>query len=213
MSLNRAIARLELPAGDCFQYAVMETLTGGKMLRRSFLQVLAGGVLAGMVPAVYAGDSKAPRESVAEKLGERMNGILNGATKAEAFRIAHKPSEKPEGKHVSGYPVLSAAKEQGKDFAKRLSALVQDEKSLFSAQARCFSPGVAFRLWKEKESVDVVVCYKCWGLRLTARDADGEVLHEAGGGFKANYDAWVKLAKEAFPEDKQIQALGEGGRL
>ena len=61
MSLNRGIRRLELPVGDCFQYAVMETLSGGKMLRRSFLQVLAGGVLAGMVPAVYARDSKAPR--------------------------------------------------------------------------------------------------------------------------------------------------------
>jgi hypothetical protein len=183
------------------------------MLRRSFLQVLAGGVLAGVVPAVYAKNPKGTRETVAEKLGERMTAILNGATKAKAFRIADKPSEKPEGKHVSGYPVLSAAKEQGKDFAKRLSALVQDEKSLFSAQARCFSPGVAFRLWNERESVDVVVCYTCWGLRLTARDADGKVLHQTGGGFKANHDAWVKLAKEAFPEDKQIQALGEGGRL
>jgi hypothetical protein len=191
----------------------METLSGGKMLRRSFLKVLAGGVLAGMVPAVYARDSKPPRESVAERLGERMTAILKGATKAEAFRIADKPLEKPEGKHVSGYPVLSAAKEQGKDFAKRLSALVQDEKSLFSAQARCFSPGVAFRLWKDKESVDVVVCYMCSGVRLTARDADGKVLHQTGGGFKDNYDAWVKLAKEAFPDDKQIQTLGEGGRL
>jgi hypothetical protein len=191
----------------------METLSGDKMLRRSFLQVLAGGVLAGVVPAVYAKNPHATRERVAEKLGERMTAILNGATKAEAFRIADKPLEKPEGQHVSGYPVLSAAKEQGKDFAKRLSALVQDEKSLFSAQARCFSPGVAFRLWKDKESVDVVVCYMCWGLRLTARDADGEVLHQTGGGFKANYNAWVKLAKEAFPEDQQIQGLGEGGRL
>jgi hypothetical protein len=191
----------------------METLSGGKMLRRSFLQVLAGGVLAGVVPAVYAKNPKATRETVAEKLGEHMTAILNGATRAEAFRIAHKPLETPEGKHVSGYPILSAAKEQGKDFAKRISALVQDEKSLFSAQARCFSPGVAFRLWKEKESVDVVVCYMCWGLRLTARDADGKVLHQTGGGFKANYDAWVKPAKETFPEDKQIQGLGEGGRL
>jgi hypothetical protein len=191
----------------------MKTLSGGKMLRRSFLQVLAGGVLAGMVPAVSAGDSKAARESVADKLGKPMTAILNGATKTEAFRIADKPSEKSEGKHVSGYPILTAAKEQGKEFAKRLAALIQDEKSLFSAQARCFSPGVAFRLWKEKESVDVVVCYQCSGLRLTARDADGKVLHQTGGGFKANYDAWVKLAKEAFPDDKQIQALGEGGRL
>jgi len=183
------------------------------MLRRSFLKVLAGGVLTGMVPAVYARDSKPPRESVAEKLGERTTGILDGATKAEAFRIGDKPSEKPEGKHVSGYPVLSAAKEQGKDFAKRLAALLQEEKSLFSAQARCFSPGVAFRLWKENESVDVVVCYMCSGLRLTARDADGKVLHQTGGGFKENYDAWAKLAKAAFPDDKQIHALGEGGRL
>jgi hypothetical protein len=213
MSLNRASWVVELLRFGAFQYPVMETLPGEQMLRRSFLQVLAGGVLTGMVrlPAVY-GDKPAA-ETVAEKLGERMTAILNAATKAEAFRIADKPLERPEGKHVSGYPVLSAAKEQGKDFAKRLSSVLQDEKSLFSAQARCFSPGVAFRLWKDKESVEVVVCYMCWGLRLTARDADGKVLHQTGGGFKANNDAWVKLAKEAFPDDKQIQALGDGGRL
>jgi hypothetical protein len=190
------------------------------MLRRSFLKVLAGGVLAGALPlaVTHAKDgekpaAKEPREKVAETLGEQTIAILNGATKAEAFRIASSPSKNPEGKHVDGYPILSAAKEPAKDFAKQLSSLVQDERSLFSEQARCFTPGVAFRLWKDKESVDVVVCYQCWGLRLTARDADGKVLHRTGGGFKANHDAWVKLAKKAFPDDKEIQGLGDGKRL
>jgi hypothetical protein len=150
------------------------------------------------------------RQTVAERLGERMVEILKGATKVEAFRVRGQPAEKAEqGKSVGGYPVTATAKEQGPDFARRLGALVQEENSLFSAQARCFNPGVAFRLWKEKESVEVVVCYQCWGLRLAARDAEGKEIHRTGGGFKANFDAWVKLAKEAFPDDKQIQSLGE----
>ena len=192
----------------------MENLNGNLMLRRSFLRLLAGGIVAGTVrlPSVHAKDGPKP-ETVGERLGEAMTGILNGATRVEAFRIANKPAEKPEGKQVGGYPILSAAGEQGKDFARRLGSLVQDEKSLFSAQARCFSPGVAFRLWKEKESVDVVVCYKCWGLRLTARDADGKVLQRTGGGFKANSNAWVKLAKGAFPNDAEVQGLEGGARL
>ena len=147
---------------------------------------------------------------MAETLGERMTTILKGATRVEAFRVDPKRSKKPQGKHVDGLTVLSTAKEQGTQFAKRLSELLQDEKSLLSEQARCFFPGVAFRLWKEKESVDVVVCYQCTGLRLIARDGAGGELHRTGGGFKANYDAWVKLAKEAFPDDKQIQGLGRG---
>jgi hypothetical protein len=190
------------------------------MLRRSFLRMLAGGFVAGMVrlPDVFANDQAGPpaerrRETVAERLGERMTAILGGATKVEAFRIADRPSEKAEREHVSGYPVLSTAKEQGKEFAMRLSSLLQEENSLFSAQARCFNPGVAFRLWKDQESVDVIVCYQCTGLRLIARDGEGREIRRTGGGFKANSDAWVKLAKQAFPEDKEIQALGERGRL
>ena len=186
------------------------------MERRTFLRMVAGGVIAGVVrlPELQAGEVKQlgaqeSKQKVAEELGDRMIGILNGATKVEAFRIAGRPADKPEGKHVNGHAVLSAAKEQGKEFARRLAALVQDEKSLFSAQARCFNPGVAFRLWKEKESVDVVVCYQCSNLRLVARDAGGKDLHTVAGGFKENYDAWTRIAKDAFPDDKEVQALGD----
>jgi hypothetical protein len=192
----------------------MENLKGNLMLRRAFLRFMAGGVVAGIMPlpSVRAKDGPKP-ETVGERLGEATTRILNGATRVEAFRVGDKPAEKPEGKQVGGYAVLSAAGEKRKDFAKRLASLVQDEKSLFSAQARCFSPGVAFRLWNERESVDVVVCYKCWGLRLTARDAAGKVLHRTGGGFKENFDAWVKLAKAAFPDDNEMQGLEGGERL
>ena len=189
------------------------------MLRRKFLALMAGGVAAGLtgLPAVLAVDKSRPgdrAETVAERLGGRMVEILKGATKVEVFRVSGKPAEKAEpGKSIGGYPILSTGKEQGQDFARRLSSLVQEENSLFSTQARCFNPGVAFRLWKDKESVEVVVCYQCWGLRLAARDAEGKEIHRTGGGFKANFGAWVKLAKEAFPDDKQIQSLGEtGGR-
>jgi hypothetical protein len=84
------------------------------------------------------------------------------------------------------------------EFAAKLAAAVQEEQSLFSVQARCFLPGVGFRLWRGKESVDVIVCYLCTGLRLVAPDAEGKVLGRAGGGFSANWSCWSASPKRRF---------------
>jgi hypothetical protein len=68
---------------------------------------------------------------------------------------------------------------------------------------------VAFRLWKDKESVDVIVCFGCSNLRVIARDADGKELAKASGGFGPDKSDLLKLTKEAFPDDKEIQGIGE----
>jgi hypothetical protein len=89
-----------------------------------------------------------------------------------------------------------------------------ENATYFGDQAKCFEPGVAFRLWKEKESVEVIICFHCANLKLTAKggkadanDDDGIPKSGGFGGAEGSYGRLAKLAKEAFPDDKHIQAL------
>jgi hypothetical protein len=137
--------------------------------------------------------------------------ILSGATRVECFRIdprtADKGEGKPSAKHIDGYPFTATAKEQGRDFAGKLTAALKEEKS-YGPPARCFFPGVGFRAWKDKESVDVVICYMCSNFYAVARDADGkEVARTQLTGFGGNWAAFVELAKAAFSDDPAIQKL------
>jgi hypothetical protein len=172
-------------------------------IRVGWWAALAVGVLA----AAAADEPAAPSDKVKERLGDKAVGLLQGATRVEVFRVA--PEEaKPGEKSVGGYRVAATGAEQKKEFAGRLTAVLLKDETYFGTQSRCFLPGVAFRLWDEdKQSVDVVICFGCSNLRVIARDADGKEVKTAAGGFGPDKGALLKLAKEAFPDDRDIQGL------
>jgi hypothetical protein len=158
---------------------------------------------------VGADDSTKPSEKVKERLGDKTIAILRGATKVDVFRISPNMAKKDEEKQIGGYPITATGAEQKKEFAAKLAAVLLEEKTYFGQQARCFNPGVAFRLWKDKESVDVVICFACTDLRLVSRDADGKEIKSTSGAFGPDIQPLLKLAKEAFPDDKEIQGIKE----
>jgi hypothetical protein len=148
-----------------------------------------------------------PVAKVKARLGEKTIALLDGATKVEAFRIDGKA--RAGDKAVAGFRITGTGKEQGKPFAGRLGSGLQQEKTLFGKQARCFIPGVAFRAHKGDESVVVLVCFVCKNLRLVAIDARGVEQPPISGAFGPRLGPLLALAKEAFPKDKEIQALAE----
>jgi hypothetical protein len=156
-------------------------------------------------------DDKPPEvpANVKDKLGERTLAVLRGATRVEAFRVVADRDPKADEKQVGGYPVTATAKEQGKEFTAQLAPLLLDERTWFSKrQYKCFEPGVAYRLSDGKESVEVIICFKCRDLRLTTRDADGKEVQKAFGHFEdALFEPLAKAARVAFPDDKEIQGL------
>jgi hypothetical protein len=157
-------------------------------------------------PAIVKG-GEAPKQG----LPEAARKILSGATRVECFRIDPRTSdsgdEKPGGKAIDGYPITATAKEQGRAFAGKLVDALNDEKS-YGPPARCFFPGVGLRVWKGKESLDVIICFSCSNFYVVARDEDGkEVARTAQAGFDAAITSWVKLARQAFPDDAAIQKL------
>jgi hypothetical protein len=186
------------------------------MLPRPMALWLAG--LAICLLAAAEGAENAPSKKVKERLGDNTVAILQGATRVEVFRID--PDNSAKGaKRIGGYAITATEKEQGQEFTGKLADALLDDATYFGDQAKCFEPGVAFRLWKEKESVEVVICFHCANLKLTTNGAKGDAINDGGhpksgafGGDKGSYGRLAKLAKEAFPDDKDIQTLKDNAK-
>jgi hypothetical protein len=176
---------------------------------------LATGLALSVVLAGTAREEKAvePSKNEVAFFGDEVLDFLKGATKVEAFRIKPEKTDKEGVKTVGGYPITATGKEQGKDFAGKLRDVVMSKDTYEGRGAKCFEPGVAFRAWTDKkESVEVIICFHCSNLALIAYDANGKaVVKDVFGAFGGtpSWTALVKLAKEAFPDDKEIQALPE----
>src|SRR5207253_10776293 len=138
--------------------------------------------------------------------------VLKAATKVECFRI--KPDRTNEDvKRIGGYPIVEVGKEGNKDFAGRLTSVLFTDATYEGASKKCFEPGVAVRIWTDKkETVEVIICFHCENFALTCYDAKDKVVKQdafAPFGGTPTWRVLVKLAKEAFPDDKAIQSLNE----
>ncbi len=117
-------------------------------------------------------------------------------------RVGRKPSGYME---IGGYEILAQAKDQDKAFAGKLATILFDEKTYnFEVAKGCeFDPGVAFRVWKDKASAIVLLCFACDELEIQ------QDKHRGHEDFDAKRGELLKLAKLALPDDKDIQALEE----
>jgi hypothetical protein len=143
-------------------------------------------------------------------LDRRTTTILSGATKVEVFRVAGKepPTEASSGElRIGGFRVLSQGKDQGRVFADRLAAVLSQWKTYSFTYAKCYWPGVAFRVWKGEEIVDILICFKCDNLYCGPPTMSARVT--ASFSESPNRARLVALAKEAFPDDQEIQGLTE----
>jgi hypothetical protein len=145
-------------------------------------------------------------------LDRQSRAIFAGATRVEVFRLGTpvrpvtKPKEKGE-KRFGGFEVTAQGADQGRQFADKLAAILSDEKTYTDRFAKCFDPGVGYRIWKGTESVEVLICFKCGNLYCGPPTENAQE-NAAFNGSPREADL-RKLAMEAFPDDKEIQALGE----
>jgi hypothetical protein len=144
--------------------------------------------------------------------------LLKNATRVEVFRIYDKTDpdikEKPQlldNLSVSGFPVWAQGKDQGNDFASRLAEVLNDKQTYTDVFVRCFWPGVAFRAWKDDEYIDIVICFKCENLYCGPPREENSTAGNVSFFRTPARPRLVQLAKEAFPDDKEIQALPESG--
>ncbi len=170
---------------------------------------VAGAILCCAAAVTAYGEARPAAPTAKSFLGDRAVRIIEGATKVEVFRIEPMMPPKYAGRTIEGYPVLSQGKDQGPDFAKRLAAVLLDDKTYdFDRAKGCiFSPGVVFRFRNGAELVEVITCYQCSEFKIVVKDARGDVVRKVGEDFDHARPALVKSAKDAFPVDTAIQAL------
>ena len=134
---------------------------------------------------------------------------LKAATRVETFRVDPGYGLGTNKTQIGGYGISSTGKEQGKEFASKLSAiLLKPETYFFEKAKRCmFQPGVAYRLWKDQDAVEVVVCFSCDEIEVFVKDGAGKITHYSGEDFDNARAGMVALARQAFPNDKEVQSL------
>ncbi|KAF0242454.1 MAG: hypothetical protein FD180_3905 [Planctomycetota bacterium] len=162
--------------------------------------------------AAWAEDEKpkGPSDKVKAWMGgDRPVGIIAGVTRVECFRVNPEKPREAMGKECGGYPIISTGKEQKREFGLKIAAIVFDEKTYDWEKAKkCeFAPGVGFRLWRDKDWVDVVLCFSCDEFEISTIPPGEKERKSAHEDFDASRAALVKLCKEAFPEDKEILGL------
>ena len=134
---------------------------------------------------------------------------LKGATRVEAFRVDPSREAKANDAWIGGYVISATGKEQGKEFAAKLSAVLLSPTTYsFLNRKRCmFVPGVAYRFWKDQEVVEVTVCFHCDDLMVLVKDGSGKMLHYSGSAFDDARAEMVALARQAFPGDDEVQSM------
>jgi hypothetical protein len=151
------------------------------------------------------------------RLDGRTEDILRHATKVQAFRIDSKEgSTGGEAKggakvggfrRVGGFRVLARGKDQHPKLAAELADILADGRTYSDEWVMCFWPAVAFRVWKGKEVVEVLICFECDNLYCgPPRDRAEENVSFFRSPRRADL---VRLAKRALPDDPDIQAIEE----
>jgi hypothetical protein len=94
-------------------------------------------------------------------------------------------------------------------FGHRLAAVFFNEKTYDFASAKgcLFDPGVIFRVWNGSQYLDLILCFQCNEFKFRLTDESGKELRQGGEDFDRSRAALLALAKEAFPNDREIQSL------
>src|SRR5436309_1250664 len=103
-------------------------------------------------------------------MSDRGMAILRNPAKVEVYRVKSPseqraqertaPATRPaDAEKIDDYPLLARGKDQDAPFAKRLPAIFLDERTFdFNSAKGCiFDPGVVFRVFSGKDSMDLVL--------------------------------------------------------
>ncbi len=148
-----------------------------------------------------------------ERYGDAVVAILKGATRVEIVRIEREVPGVvfPVQPTFGGYPVSAVGKEQGEVYAVALGkVLLEDARQPMTKPANFFEPWIGFRLWKDKEKVEVLFDPVSHNVQVIGYDADGKILKQTlNVAQPTTYNALLKRAQEAFPADRALRRVKE----
>jgi RNA polymerase sigma factor (sigma-70 family) len=161
--------------------------------------------------------AKGPAEGLRQRYGDKTVAILLGATKVEAFRLSRDDRVGPgkddgKVKRFAGYAVTATAPGQGEKFAKKAAALLLDRNNfvLNMASKDEFVPDIGLRFWKGKDFAELTLCYREWSeVKVIFPDPVAQGVEFPSVDFGPGRKAFVELARQLFPRDREIQGLDE----
>ena len=172
----------------------------------------AAGGLALVAAVIIVGCSSKSSQELEGMVGTDTITTIRNSEEVETFRIESKsyfPEHRdPEGERINGFLVIRKGQTQRAEFGKRLRAILLRDSSYKESGAKCFEPGVVYRFNHDNKSVDVLICFMCDNV-----DIQPNSKHQAGidvqlaGLTKEARNELLKLTKEAFSDDPEIQAI------
>jgi hypothetical protein len=142
-----------------------------------------------------------PAPRVVRFLGERAAQTLTDAARVEIYRVKDKRANEGQ-KAVGGYVIEAAGREQGEAFARRVAALLLDEKSYrFDAPAaRSFKPTVGLRVWAKERWVEVLWSPTAGEVVVFSPNPEDGSVRSAQADVAPAREALTALTSEAPPE-------------
>jgi hypothetical protein len=137
-------------------------------------------------------------------LGIRTLWTIRQTERVEVFRLDPEDFSNTK-QHIGRYAVIGKGQDLTSTQISRLSsALLQaaNTDEINTGKTCVIMPGVGFRLWQSNYSLGVPVCYEC--SILVVQGTKSRPLD-----FDSQRKELVKIAKELFPNDKEIQNLNE----
>ena len=160
-----------------------------------------------------------PNEAVLAPDQEAVLALLHSADGVETFRVDGRHPEfgsasKNDSRRATEYfdgiwPISKAGPRLGPDFTRRLESFLRNPANFHvrgpeGIKACIFTPGVAFRLRSGSDVLEILVCFSCGDLVTYSNRGR---LPLPSGDFTPGYVELSALAKVAFPDDSDIQAL------
>ena len=131
--------------------------------------------------------------------------IIRQSNKVELYRLGPKEENY---KYLYNYSIYKGPEVLKANYRQKLSMIFLNKKSYkinfddTKIKLCEFNPGLAFRFYKGKEKLDILVCFQCDEIKFYHNE---KVLGQAD--IDPARKALVTLSKELFPKDKIIQLL------
>jgi len=122
-------------------------------------------------------------------------------------RVENKPS-KDRTQGIDGYAVLSRPRPLSPDQTRRLQDLFREDKRFdahHAASACGFFPGFAFRVGRDGEKGNVLICFDCNEIKVVDFGKDS---YESSCHARR---ALIDLLRSAMPDDAQLAQLDADG--
>jgi hypothetical protein len=154
-------------------------------------------------------------QKLVDRLGPDMVRLLQAADHVQVFRLTGEALEKPSNtndQNIDEWVLKKTGRTQGPQFSRELANSILNETNSFAGSGAVingclWSPGIAFRAWHGKEAATIVVCFECNSLLIEYRDADGKGHGRIAMDLGMNREAFVHLARQAFPSDEAFKHL------